>query len=308
VGVVLHLSEEENVTLSASVAKRLIDNGNGDACLLYLCLKVNKDAMEEEKLKASLKWDALRFDHAKQVLAKAGLISLPEKKEIKEPKEPRGLPEYNSEDIANKIEDDKLFAALLCEVERKLGKLSVPELGKLLGLNKELGLPCEVIYLLANYCIERKERQLGKGHMPTMREVEKEGYVWARKELLTTERANEYLKKQEKLRASFPDYMRALQIEGRTLVPSEEAFLSEWAAMGFPQEAVALAYDKTVLNCHEFKWKYCNGILEKWHSLNLHTLAEVQNEKEYLKGKEDPKKNLTSRKAGMKQYIEGMKT
>lgn len=302
-GVVLHLNEEENITLSAPVVKRLVDSGNGDACLLYLCLKVNKDAMEEDKLKASLKWDDLRFDHAKQALAKAGLISLPEKKEIKEPKEARELPEYSGEDIANKIENDKLFAALLCEVERKFGKLSVPELGKLLGLNKELGLPCEVIYLLVNYCTERKERQLGKGHLPTMREVEKEGYVWARKELITTERANEYLKKMEKLRAAFPDYMRALQIEGRNLVPSEEAFLSEWAAMGFPHEVVAFAYDKTVLACHEFNWKYCNGILESWHGMNLHTLAEVQDEKAIRKKKEDAKKFLISRKQEMKQYI-----
>jgi len=302
-GVVIHLNEEKTITLSAQVAKRLIDSGNGDACLLYLCLKVNKDAMEEEKLCAQLKWDPLRFDCAKQVLAKAGLISLPEKKEIKEPKEPRELPKYSGEDVANRIESDKLFAALLCEVERKFGKLSVPELGKLLGLNRELGLSCEVIYLLVNYCIERKERQIGKGHMPTMREVEKEGYVWARKELVTTERANEYLKKQEKLRAAFPDYMRALQIEGRKLVPSEEAYMSEWAAMGFSHEAVAFAYDKTVLNCHEFNWKYCNGILESWHSMNLHTLAEVQDEKAIRKKKEDTKKILISRKQEMKKYI-----
>ena len=37
-GYVLHLKEEESVTLSAATLKRLIGGGNGDAALLYLCL------------------------------------------------------------------------------------------------------------------------------------------------------------------------------------------------------------------------------------------------------------------------------
>ena len=35
-GYVLHLSEQENITLSAAVTRRLIDGGDGDAALLYL--------------------------------------------------------------------------------------------------------------------------------------------------------------------------------------------------------------------------------------------------------------------------------
>ena len=46
---------------------------------------------------------------------------------------------------------------------------------------------------------------------------------------------------------------------------SEEKYLTAWQDMGFSPEAVALAYDKTVLKCREFKWAYCNGILKRWH-------------------------------------------
>ena len=35
-GYVLHLSEQENITLSAAVTRRLIDGGDGDAALLYV--------------------------------------------------------------------------------------------------------------------------------------------------------------------------------------------------------------------------------------------------------------------------------
>ena len=41
-------------------------------------------------------------------------------------------------------------------------------------------------------------------------------------------------------------------------------------------ETVALAYDKTVLKCHELKWPYCNGILKRWHQAGLHTVAEIE--------------------------------
>ena len=39
---------------------------------------------------------------------------------------------------------------------------------------------------------------------------------------------------------------------------------------------MALAYDKTVLKCHELKWPYCNGILKRWHEAGLHTVEEVE--------------------------------
>ena len=40
--------------------------------------------------------------------------------------------------------------------------------------------------------------------------------------------------------------------------------------------AAALAYEKTVLKCHEFKWSYCNGILRRWHEAGLHTVDEIE--------------------------------
>ena len=46
--------------------------------------------------------------------------------------------------------------------------------------------------------------------------------------------------------------------------------------MGFPPEAVAIAYDKTILKCHELKWAYCNGILKRWHAADVHTVDEIE--------------------------------
>jgi len=59
-GYVLHLSEQENITLSAAVTRRLIDGGDGDAALLYLCLLKNRGSASPETLRAELKWDEAR--------------------------------------------------------------------------------------------------------------------------------------------------------------------------------------------------------------------------------------------------------
>ena len=63
-GYVLHLSEQENITLSAAVTRRLIDGGDGDAALLYLCLLKNRGSASPETLRAELKWDEARRSRA----------------------------------------------------------------------------------------------------------------------------------------------------------------------------------------------------------------------------------------------------
>ena len=269
-GYVLHLSEQENITLSAAVTRRLIDGGDGDAALLYLCLLKNRGSASPETLRAELKWDEARRSRAEAALARMGLVSAPKPEEptpspVPAPTAER--PAYSREDVARKLEQDASFSALLREVERKLGPLSTPSVGKLLGLYEDLGLPADVLFLLVNHCIARHAAQYGAGRLPTMRRIEQEGYVWARKGLLSSTSAN--------------DYLNALHAR-------EQKYLAAWVDMGFPAETVALAYDKTVLRCHEFKWAYCNGILKRWHEKGLHTPAEAAAENAAPKKEEKP--------------------
>lgn len=300
-GVVLHLTEEENIVLSAPVLRRLTGTKNADACLLYLCLKQNGDAMDEEKLRESLSWEKLRFDAAKAALARAELIRLPEKEAGKEaPLPAEQPPQYTQEDVMRRMEGDEAFAQLLREVERRLGPLSTASLKILLELNEYLGLPCDVIYLLVNDCIACKEARFGAGRRPTMREIEKEGYAWARRELFSVQAVDEFLKKEQRRRRLYPDYMAALQMPARTPSPGEEKYIKSWLEMGFPPETVAIAYDKTVLKCHEFKWPYCNGILKKWHEKDLHTPQEVQSETAATG--QAAEKKTPGKNAWMKQY------
>ncbi len=284
---VLRLRQEQNVVLGAQTVRRLIDAGNGDAALLYLCLQVEKP--DAERLRARLGWSEAEFAAAGHALEALGLVETPRVSAAGEtgaanaapdaPLPPEtALPDYSREDVMDAMERDSSFAAVLREVERKLGRLSEPSVKKLLGLYDYLGLPADVILLLVNYCAERKAEQYGTEKPPTMREVEKTGYAWARLELFTHEAADAYLRRQRERRSRYGAYMAVLGLGSRAPVSSEEKYLAAWTDWGFPPETVAIAHDKTMLNCHEFKWAYCNGILKRWHAKGIHTPDEARAE------------------------------
>ena len=141
-GYVLHLSTEENITLSSATVKRLIAGGSGDAALLYLAILHARGAADSGKLARELKWDETRLRAAEQALYEMKLVGAPEKKEeapLPPPQQLSEPPEYTREDIARKLEGDGRFACLLREVEHKLGPLSTPSVKKLLGAVRKSG-------------------------------------------------------------------------------------------------------------------------------------------------------------------------
>ena len=274
-GSVLVHTPEENVTVSAQAARRLLERGDGDAALLYLALLRHHGSLQPRALAGELRWDRSRIEAAEETLRQLGLIALAGETAPPAPAEER--PAYQRSDVLDRLEESEEFRQLVAEVERKLGKkLTVPDTGILLGLQDYLGLPSDVVYLLVCHCAQRTERRYGPGRRPAMRQIEREGYAWARRGIDSQRAAAEYLRRYAQQQETLPAYMRVLQLGDRAPSPSEEKYLAAWQEMGFSPEAVALAYDKTVFRCHELKWPYCNGILKKWHEAGLHTPEEIQ--------------------------------
>ena len=265
---------DEGVTLSAQAVKRLLEKGDGDAALLYLALLRRRGTVPPRSLAGELRWDRDRIEAAEAALRQMGLVAAG-REAPPEPAEEK--PDYQCADVAERLERSEEFRALTDQVERKLGKkLTTPDVAVLLGLTDYLGLPADVVYLLVCHCVERVQRRSGPGRRPGMKQIEKEGYAWARLGIDTQAAAAEYLRKYAQRQGLLPQYMRALGLGDRFPSPSEEKYLLAWQEMGFPPETVAIACDKTILKCHELKWAYCNGILRRWHEAGLHTEAEVR--------------------------------
>lgn len=269
--------EDGGVTLSARTVRSLLERGSGDAALLYLALARRRGTVPPRALAGELRWERPRIEAAESALRELGLLAAeaPPATETPAPAEER--PRYQGDEIADRLRGSEEFRRLTAEVERTLGKkLTTPDVGTLLGLYDYLGLPADVIYQLVYHCTERVRRRFGEGRRPGMRQIEKEGYAWARMGIDTQAAAAAYLRRDAERQELLPRYMQALQLPDRPASPTEEKYMTAWQELGFSPEAVALAYDRTVLRCRELRWPYLNGILKKWHTAGLHTPEEIR--------------------------------
>ncbi len=278
---ILRTAQEESVVLPGEAAAALLRGGNGDAALLYIAFLRSRGQADGAALCAQLGWPRERFDGAARALESMGLLVRPEgaspapaPEKLLEPAHER--PEYTNNDLLHALEGRE-FASLSAAVDQALGKkLTTPDQKILLGLYDDLGLGADVIFLLVNFCLERSAAQFGPGRRPTMRQIEREGYAWARMELLDQERASAYIRKYHRQREALPRMMRLLGLGDRKISASEEKYLLAWNEMGFEDGAVELAYDRTVLKCKELKWPYMNKILTAWHEKGLHTVEAIR--------------------------------
>lgn len=261
----------EVLAITAKAADRLLRLDSGDAALLYLHLLRHRNV-------DGLKWTDTRLRAALEQLQSQGLAprELPAPAEAPAPEAPP--PEYSTEDITQALsEKDSTFPALVAEVERRLGKrLSAADLKNLYTLYDHLALPAEIILLLVGWCIEETARKYGPGRKPFLSQIRKEGFAWARLGVDTIERAEERIEKLTRLRSRETEVLRLLDIPPRPLVQREKDYIAAWDDLGFDDEAIRMAYERTILKKQSMDWSYMNGILRRWHEKGLHTAAAVQ--------------------------------
>lgn len=246
---------------------KLLCAGNGDAALLYLYIHSGNDG---DKAISDLKLTKIRYDCAAATLRQLGLW--PEKKTVVLSGE---RPRYSETDVAVAEATDTDFNLVRGEVERILGKNLVPEeLKILLGFTRYLGLSPEVISVLCTYCKNRAQQH--NRRRPTMISIEKEAYAWAEQGIDTMEEAAAYIQNQNMRRSRLGQLMNTLQIYGRKLTASEEKYALSWLDMGFDEEVLALAYDRTCLNTGGLSWAYMNKILLRWKEAGYKTAAQIR--------------------------------
>lgn len=281
-GYVLHLPEDESIVLSGPVTRRLLRSGDGDAALLYIAVLSHKGSIDDERLQRELRWPPERFQRALTILANQGLISRPGGNAPPPPPAETGpdrghqRPEYTRMDLARAMEGSE-FAGLTAAVEERLGKkLTTPDLGMLLGLYDDVGLPADVIYTLVSFCVERSIQKYGPGRRPTMRQIEQEGYTWARLGLMDQNQAADYINKYNRRQEKLPHMMALLGLGQRRPSLTEEKYMLAWSDMGFEDAMIERAYDRTMLKCKELRWGYMNKILTSWQQKGYRTLKDVE--------------------------------
>ena len=248
--------------------EKLLGAASGDAALLYLYIKAGNDPSEAQK---ALRMTDSRFSCAGATLRQLGLWETQKQQFI-----PGERPAYSEQDVLRAMDGDKDFRSLYGEVQRVLGRtLNTEELKILLGSVRYLGLSGEVISVLICYC---KERARAKGSLrnPSLRTIEKEAYAWAEQGIDSMEEAAAFISAQNFRRSQLGQLMQLLQIKGRNLTPGEEKYAQQWLDMGFSEDALSLAYDRTCLNTGNMNWAYMNKILTRWHNAGIHSAEDVK--------------------------------
>ncbi len=258
------------ISLSGQAADRLLRMDSGDAALLYLQLLRTGSP-------TGLKWPQARLQDALTLLQKNGLA--PQSATIPEPPPPpvKTLPDYSQDTINDALGDQTSpFGPLCNEVERLLGKrLTYTDMKDLYLLYDYMNLPPEVILMAVNWCKEQTERKDGPGRLPRMSYIRREASSWARLGVSTVEDADEHIRRMDQLQEREQKVLQLLDLPPRPLIAQEKKYIASWDEMGFDDEAIRMAYERTIFKVHELKWNYMNGILRNWHQKNLHTGAAI---------------------------------
>lgn len=263
------------LSMSAGAADRLLASGSGDAALLYLYLLKSGGAYHTAQATRALKWEPGRADAALRLLVGLKLAEGATEAPAPAPAEP---PEYTAADINRELENrDSPFPLLVNEVQRRLGKvLSTNDLKSLYAIYDFSGLPAEVILLVVSWAIEEHQRKYGPGRMPRMPQIQREAIRWKERGVDTVDAAEAHLKRLTLLRDRSVQVLALLDIRDRPPVAREKEYITAWIDMGFPDDAIRLAYERTVLKKQSLNWPYMNSILQSWHQKGLHTVEQIK--------------------------------
>lgn len=259
----------EPIQIGTADVRRLLSACSGDAALLYIYIHSGNST---DRAGEDLRLNESRLSCAAATLRQLGLW--PEEKVSHIAAGER--PQYSERDVLEAMDGDVSFRSLYGEIQRLLGRsLNTEELKILLGFTRYLGLGADVISVLVCYCRDRA-RQKGQLRNPSLRTIEKEAYAWAERGIDTMEEAAAFIQAQNLHNSRIVKLKRVLQIKGRHLTAAEERYATAWLDMGFDEECISMAYERTCLNTGGLNWAYMNKILQRWHEAGLHTAEEVR--------------------------------
>ena len=291
------LTDGGEITVSREAAARLLSAGSGDAALLYLYILSRGGHYEPVDAAGAIHRSVDQVENAMDVLERVGLVAArtsPVPAPKLRPADER--PQYTREDVERFAATDKVFQGLVPEVQGALGSvLSSEGLHALLNIYDNLKLEPAAILMLVNWCVARVEERYGPGHRPSMRAVEKEAYIWEREGAVTVEAAEDYIKRQSQLRAGERAFAAAVGLAGRSLSATEKRYIDAWLDMGFAADAVAAAYDRTVIKTGRLTWRYMDSILRSWHAKGIHTAREAEEKDAPPARKEPPRRQGSAR-------------
>lgn len=257
----LRLPEGGGITISGDAADKIIAGADGRTALMYIYVLRNSADFSVSAAAAALKMTEGEAEATLMSLNSMGLVQWATAPQVEYPEPKLADPE---------------FKMLLGDTQRKLGKpLSPSEMTILKRIYTDIMLPPEVISMLVSHCVEREKSRSSGKRLPTMKQIETEGYIWADRKIVTLDAATDYLCRCTVAREKSSEVKKLLGISTQTLKDTEQDYIESWLGMGFGLDEIGEAYDRTVLNTGKLHWNYMNKIILSWNEKGLYTLKDI---------------------------------
>ena len=190
------------------------------------------------------------------------------------------IPKYNPDSILECRNNDEVFAGLLDEIQRMLGKpVTQNDISIVFGMYDYLGFSADLILQLINFCISS-----GKS---SFRYIERVALDWHDREIDSFEKAEEFIKIMEKKQSAWRAVSTYFGIEGRALSKKEKEYIDAWVSeFKMPIELIKEAYEVCVDKKGKLSFAYINGILNDWSKKGYSNVSQVRGQ-----SNEDSKKS-----------------
>lgn len=238
---------------------------NGDAALLYAYAAANGGACS---LSEAAEWLGIDGERCARALSVLKLFGLAADESMPPPKDSS---RYHPQELVQVRREDAAFNGLCNYMEAALGRMMrKSELESLFGVYDVLNLSADVLALLISYC--KANLRL------SVRELEKQAYLWHDLGIDNYEKAERYLDGQKLRLHRSRNILALFGIYGRLPGETEQKYIDGWERAGFSDELLKIAYDRTLTNTGKISWAYIDKILRRWEAAGIKTAEQAQQE------------------------------
>lgn len=179
--------------------------------------------------------------------------------------------------VAQRVNDSAEISSLMQEAQVILARpISNGDCSTLLMLHDTYGLPVHVILMLMQYAVS-----IGKRHMNYIKTT---AISWAEEEIDTIEKAEKKIRALETSRKAWLTLEKIIGIEHRSPSSKEDEAADRWInTWKIPGDLIKEAYDRCVNSKGKYILSYMDGIIKRWQSCGIKTLAQALEEDKYKK-------------------------
>lgn len=172
------------------------------------------------------------------------------------------------DEIAEKLEKDNetreyFKMAVLCFQH----ELTYQEQKCLIWINEILGLNTDVCLQLISYCASIEK--LSPQYINTI------AIDWEKRNIDTCELAKEEITRLTEIRSLRSKFLGMLGLDNRPITKKEDELITHWVELGFSEELINFAYEKTVNSIGTRSLPYMARILDNWHAKGLKSVSDV---------------------------------